>query len=163
MQRHGDVYWHGGREGAQRCAFCHVEPAFCDNCHKDQKPRDHTNLFRIKTHGLLAAVDRTRCQVCHETDFCVRCHENTAPRSHRAGWSGKRSRHCLNCHFPISREPSCATCHFQNPPHDTAPPQPPSHLPGLNCRLCHNSTGGGGAKPLMHPDPGINCELCHRR
>ena len=161
--RHGDVYMHGGRAGAQRCAFCHTEPSFCEDCHKDTPPQDHTNLFRLKTHGLLSAIDRDRCQACHQSDFCVRCHEETPPQSHGAGWSGTQSRHCIGCHFPISREPSCRVCHFNNPSHDTAPSQPPSHLPGLNCRLCHNSVGGGGAPPLAHPDNGISCELCHRR
>jgi hypothetical protein len=161
--RHGDTFRHGGREGAQRCAFCHFDPAFCEDCHREQEPQDHTNLFRLKTHGLVASIDRARCQACHQSDFCVTCHEETPPLSHTAGWSGTQSRHCLGCHFPISREPSCRTCHLSNPAHDTAPGQPPSHGPGLNCRLCHNSVGGGGAPPLVHPDNGIACELCHRR
>lgn len=162
--RHGEAFLHGGRAGAQRCAFCHQDPAFCDDCHREEQPTDHTNLFRTKTHGLVASIDRSRCQACHQTDFCVRCHEDTPPRSHRTpGWSGARSRHCVGCHFPISNEPSCRTCHLSNPSHSTAPGQPASHGPGLNCRLCHNSVGGGGAKPLRHPDTGVSCELCHRR
>ena len=111
---------------------------------------------------LLRAIDRTRCRVCHTTEFCIRCHESTPPRSHRGPWARGRNPHCMRCHFPISANPECVVCHRENPTHDTAPPQPSWHLPGMNCRNCHNAAGGGGARPLRHIDNGMPCQVCHQ-
>ena len=161
MERHGTFARAGDVSGHAQCAFCHHEPAFCEDCHKDMEPRDHTSLFRLRTHGLAAAIDRTRCRTCHETDFCVRCHESTPPRSHRGLWARGRSTHCIQCHFPIQREPQCAVCHKENPAHETAAPQPPGHNPASNCRACHLPPGLGGAPIVPHVDNGQACQLCH--
>jgi hypothetical protein len=161
-QRHGQIVRAAGGDLPAQCAFCHRDRSYCEKCHLDEKPRSHTALFRTRTHGVLASLDRRSCQTCHRTDFCRRCHEETAPRSHRAGWDTGRNTHCVQCHFPISSTPGCAACHRANPVHATAPPQPPGHIPGRNCRVCHNPIGGGGAPPLRHLDNGQNCESCHR-
>ncbi len=160
-KRHGVLARAGDMSGMARCTFCHDKPSFCEDCHKENPPRDHTDIFRTRTHGMMASLDRTRCMVCHQTDFCVRCHEDTAPRSHRGLWAHLRDTHCMQCHFPIQQEPECAVCHKQNPTHDTAPDQPPSHTPGLNCRACHTPVGVGGAPPLRHVDNGTPCQFCH--
>jgi hypothetical protein len=110
----------------------------------------------------MAAVDRTRCMVCHETDFCARCHSETAPRSHHGQWARGRNLHCIQCHLPITSNPDCRVCHRTNPTHDTALPRPPGHPPGLNCRICHNAVGGGGVPPLRHVDNGQACLSCHQ-
>ncbi len=162
LQRHGALARAADMSGMARCTFCHHEPAWCENCHRDTKPRDHTALFRTKTHGLQAAMDRTRCSTCHDPDFCVRCHEGTAPRSHRGLWARSQNTHCMQCHFPIQREPQCVVCHKESPAHDTAPPQPPGHNPASNCRSCHHPVGGGGSAPsIPHVDPGFACQHCH--
>ena len=160
--RHGKIVRATGRFLPASCQMCHINQTWCDRCHWDEPPRSHTNLFRTRTHGVMASIDRRTCATCHTTDFCVRCHEDTPPRSHRAGWGSRRNRHCVNCHFPIRRARGCGTCHKDNPTHDTAPPQPANHVPGRNCRVCHNAAGGGGAQPLRHVDNGMNCETCHR-
>ena len=44
-----------GVSGQARCEFCHHQPAFCEDCHRDMEPRDHTTLFRTRTHGMVAS------------------------------------------------------------------------------------------------------------
>jgi hypothetical protein len=163
MERHGELS-RRARPGEQgSCTFCHHDRSFCETCHLTDQPRSHTTLFRTRTHGVMAAIDRTSCYVCHNTDFCQRCHEDTPPRSHRGMWARGRNTHCVQCHFPVTWTQSCRVCHRDNPTHPTAPPQPPAtHTPGRNCRICHNAVGGGGAPPLRHLDNGQNCEFCHR-
>ena len=160
IRRHGVLARAGDMSGMTRCAFCHHEPAFCEDCHRDMEPRDHTALFRTRTHGMVASMDRDRCKVCHEGDFCVRCHESTPPRSHRGMWARGRNTHCIGCHYPI-QQTQCFLCHKDNPTHDTAPPLPNWHNPGMTCRGCHNAVGGGGAQPLRHIDNGQPCQSCH--
>ena len=163
-QRHGQMARSREQLVEGRCDLCHDRPTFCDACHRDvsQKPASHTNLWRIKTHGIMASIDRKQCMVCHQTDYCVRCHQETAPMSHRGGWVTGPQRHCVECHFPIGRkDQSCGVCHKQNPEHPTAPDQPPSHVPGMNCRACHSPPGLGGAPVTPHPDNGTSCERCH--
>jgi hypothetical protein len=106
--------------------------------------------------------------VCHQEDFCVRCHENTTPLSHAnlSLWVGVRSgrnirsRHCLNCHFPISMV-NCTVCHT-TPTHPSAIDSP--HPPFIgNCTQvgCH-PIGRVGEAPHPIP-PGIQCTVCHMR
>ncbi len=161
-ERHGQIVRNHGSMEAGRCDICHRDASYCDDCHQDEPPRDHTALFRIRTHGVHAAMDRQKCATCHMTDFCQRCHENTPPRSHRGVFATGRNTHCVQCHFPVTQTRSCRVCHFENPTHDTAPDQPPSHFPGMSCRNCHNAIGQGGARPLRHLDNGQVCESCHR-
>lgn len=156
IRRHGVMVRVQGVSGQARCEFCHHQPAFCEGCHSDMEPRDHTTLFRTRTHGRVAAIDRTRCMVCHQADFCIRCHEYTSPRSHRGQWARGRNTHCATCHLPLARK--CAVCHKGVPTHDTAPPMPPGHMPGSNCRACHFPGGPGG---MPHIDNGMSCEICH--
>jgi hypothetical protein len=161
-QRHGQLARSKKQYEEGRCGLCHDKPTFCEVCHRDEKPANHTNLWRIRTHGVMAAIDRSTCQVCHTTDYCVRCHDETAPSSHRAGWVTGPTIHCIVCHFPITRrDQNCVVCHKENPTHDTATDLPPSHNPAMNCRLCHNTTGAGGAPRIPHPDNGTQCTICH--
>ena len=95
------------------------EPTFCEDCHRDQEPRDHTALFRTRTHGIVASIDRARCETCHQPDFCIRCHSEVSPRSHRGMWARGRNTHCIACHIPVASEPRCYTCH-KSAPHETA-------------------------------------------
>ena len=162
VRRHGAFTRAQDVSTTAKCEFCHHNPAFCEDCHRVTEPRDHTTLFRTRTHGVVVAMDRTRCTICHQTDFCVRCHEETAPRSHRGMWARTRNTHCITCHFPITSNPNCRVCHRTNPTHDSAPSIPAIHPPGLNCRICHNVAGGGGAPPLRHIDNGQPCQSCHQ-
>lgn len=161
-QRHGELARSKAEMRDGQCTLCHTDANWCERCHDVEAPQDHTHLFRIRAHGAMATLDRRRCEVCHDTDYCVRCHEETAPMSHRGLWARGPSTHCANCHFPISREESCRVCHQDEPEHETAPDQPASHVPGMNCRLCHNPVGQFGAPPLRHIDNGSQCERCHK-
>jgi hypothetical protein len=103
----------------QACTLCHKENT-CVSCHQTQKPRDHTALWRVRSHGSAAAWDSTRCKTCHETNQCISCHQSEAPRNHRGAWQAThglvaRSRgdaSCLTCHRPAS----CVSCHAGGSP-----------------------------------------------
>jgi hypothetical protein len=120
-----------GSPGAA-CLICH-ERTDCIGCHATTLPKDHTNHWRTRGHGLMVAGNRERCMTCHRQDFCIRCHSETAPRSHTAGW---RSRHCTFCHFGSGSSISgnCTVCHKQR--QHVAAPHPVT--PGLDCTLCHH-------------------------
>ena len=154
--RHGLVARAGSEATADDCAMCHTQSS-CDDCHSEERPRSHTGLFRLRTHGILAATDRDSCVACHRNDSCESCHEETEPLGHTGAFSGTLSTHCLGCHFPLSSEAGCVACHKGTPSHDLATPQPADHVPGMNCLQCH----GNGA-PLPHVDKGDNCNFCHQ-
>lgn len=99
-----------GRPGTG-CLVCH-ERTDCVACHATVMPRDHTNTWRVRTHGLMAEGNRQRCLTCHREDYCIRCHSETAPRSHTASWL---RRHCAECHFGPGRALTgvCTVCHKQ--------------------------------------------------
>ncbi len=139
---------------AETCSMCHTESS-CAECHLLEPPRGHTNLFRIRAHGVPASMDRQSCSTCHRPDFCDRCHAQTLPINHTGSWGGTRSRHCFGCHLPVQAE-GCFVCHKGTPSHLLAPPMPSSHNPGMNCRQCHGFT-----VPLLHADNGTACILCH--
>lgn len=145
------------RERSQdRCELCHQDATGCNACHQQTPPQDHSQTFRLQTHGLMASIDRTRCHVCHTQDSCQQCHETTLPRSHRAGFGASQQRHCTGCHLPLA-DTSCNVCHRDTPSHDLATPLPGDHNPGMFCRTCH----GNGVR-LPHPDGGHVCTACHR-
>jgi hypothetical protein len=160
-QRHGLFTRTATDRRERHCDDCHRQPQWCEKCHRDEAPANHTNLFRLKTHGVLAAMDRASCQVCHTTDYCQRCHLDTPPRSHRGMFAHGKSTHCLDCHFPIRQEENCHVCHREEPRHETAPDMPPWHEASFVCRNCHNEIGQGGAPPLRHVDNGMSCLFCH--
>jgi len=156
IQKHGSEFYYN----QDYCKRCHNDLNWCTNCHQDQKPKNHNNSWRRKTHGFAASWERKKCSVCHQEDFCDRCHTNTKPLSHTASWGGAntRNRHCTNCHFPLSMV-SCTACH-QNPTHSSAIDSPHPPFVG-NCTQsgCH-PIGRAGEPP--HPKPmGIACTTCH--
>lgn len=134
LEFHGKAVGAGGFSAAQpgeECLTCHGRQD-CAACHSMILPRDHTNFWRTRSHGLMAAGNRERCRTCHQQDYCVRCHSETAPRTHTATW---RKRHCTWCHFGsgASSADNCRVCH-QQAPHTSAP-----HVvgPTIDCSLCH--------------------------
>ncbi|MCA9320780.1 MAG: hypothetical protein KDB18_12370 [Salinibacterium sp.] len=159
-QAHGHRAVHGTLDDLpQDCAWCHQE-SDCDDCHRAEAPRDHTNAWRLAGHGTMASMDRERCEVCHTTDSCSECHEQAVPRSHRAVFGEPFNRHCNSCHLPVGSGlgQGCAVCHNDAPSHAMAPPRPgnPIHqtMNANACRECHT--------PLEHPDNGQSCLLCHQ-
>ena len=150
---HGDQVQVWGMDGEGRCDLCHKQRD-CDACHRSEPPRDHTNTWRERSHGLLMPLERERCETCHRADFCVRCHKETSPRSHRAGWDDPRNRHCMSCHFPLSSN-TCSVCHPSTPGHlAVGLPADANHKPGADCRHCHQI--------IKHADKGDPCIACHR-
>ena len=146
----------GGSEGAATdCMLCHSEST-CNTCHQVEMPANHNNLWRLKTHGTIAGMDRQTCLTCHRSDFCERCHEETLPLSHKGMWGAPLDQHCLSCHFPL-RSNACSVCHKGTPSHKEATPLPANHNPGMNCPQCH-----GTVAPLPHVNKGDACIMCHK-
>ncbi len=160
-ERHGEASRRDHSGTARACVLCHTQEGWCDRCHLAQPPKSHTQTFCRRTHGLIAAIDRTSCQTCHQTDFCARCHEQTAPRSHRGSWARRTNTHCTQCHFPVRSEPSCGACHFSEPTHSTASPKPAWHNNAMNCRGCHIPPTAAGAQAVPHFDNQMDCNFCH--
>ena len=154
LRRHGQVVCNRGDATSDDCSMCHTE-ASCVSCHLEVPPANHTNHWRMKGHGVTAALDRQSCATCHTEESCASCHAEVQPMSHTAGWGAPRDRHCLSCHIPLQGE-SCFVCHQGTPSHALATPKPPDHTPAMNCRMCH-----GVGQPLPHVDNGDNCNLCH--
>ena len=153
--RHAEgVRFDAGRGRPKRCGTCHAED-FCVACHQAEPPSTHNTFFRLKGHGIDAAVNRERCGTCHAQDFCERCHRAMQPTTHVGGWARGPYRHCLSCHFPLDVETTrCAVCHTGADHKSFAPPYPRDGNHGGNCTMaCHT-------KP--HPDPGPGCKECHK-
>jgi hypothetical protein len=156
---HGKFIQRYGFKPQTNCTLCHTESQ-CTTCHQQEKPKDHNEFWRLKSHGLAVGLDRSQCYTCHRgPDFCQRCHAQTQPLDHSAAWGAPSNRHCLNCHFPLTSAGAerCAVCHTGTPSHSSAPNQPANalHVTGANCRSCHS--------PLRHPDNGMSCTVCHAR
>lgn len=142
------------------CAMCHETKNRCDDCHSVNAPRNHSNSFKNRTHGMIASWDRNSCATCHEESTCMKCHNEKAPVSHRrANWSGARNTHCVNCHYPPERN-GCAVCH-ENIEHLDAKTSP--HAFGIyppNCSRCHP-----GGLPSQAPhvlNSTVHCTVCHQ-
>lgn len=155
MKVHGLIAQGGAGTTAEQCNLCHTESS-CTTCHQLVPPQDHTEFWRRRGHGFLAAMDRSRCQTCHQPSYCNQCHAESTPISHTGSWGGSRSTHCLSCHLPV-QQTSCFTCHRATPSHLLAAPKPPDHSAAMNCRMCH-----GFDAPLPHVDNGADCNACHR-
>ena len=151
---HGQVVRARSEDTVDRCAMCHTESS-CTTCHQTEPPRDHTGFWRRRGHSFVAALERDRCAACHEEDSCNRCHAEALPLTHTGSFGGVQSNHCFSCHFPLRAE-GCFTCHKETPSHLLAPPKPPNHFPGMDCRQCHGLTA-----PLPHADNGTDCNFCH--
>jgi len=138
-------------EASKRCAYCHRED-FCTSCHQVEKPKSHTQFFRLRGHGIDASLHRERCLTCHREDVCERCHESTRPQGHGGSWAGAPYRHCSSCHLPLSMT-RCTVCH-KRADHEIAPLYPRDANHTGNCTMaCHTR---------QHPDPGTGCKTCHK-
>jgi len=105
-----DISGHG-----TQCALCH-DNAACVACHRTERPRNHTGLWRVRMHGTAAQWDRDRCKTCHETGTCIACHRRTPPINHRGNWVSNHGRvagfeeRCTVCH----NAGWCTDCHRGN-------------------------------------------------
>jgi Cytochrome c3 len=107
--------WGSKVHDLEQCSTCHKKSE-CVTCHRSNKPKSHTGLWRMRTHGTSAAFDRDRCKTCHETGSCVFCHRTTSPLNHRGPWTtthgltaaSRGSERCNVCH---STAVFCTPCH----------------------------------------------------
>jgi hypothetical protein len=116
LRSHADLPMNDRDPGVEKrsCARCHATPV-CTNCHRNSRPKSHTGLWRVKTHGLEAGFDPARCRTCHVTGSCMQCHRNTPPLTHRGAWRTLHgfaaatldNQSCFVCH----RRADCAVCH----------------------------------------------------
>ena len=96
------------------CSTCHKSGS-CQACHMEERPRSHTGLWRIRTHGTAASWNRDSCRTCHETGACDSCHRTSSPLNHMGAWSklhgltarSKADTSCTTCH----ERGYCAACH----------------------------------------------------
>jgi len=156
-----------------RCGICH-QKNYCQECHLEKEPQNHTFLWKKKAHGRLAMIDRSSCRTCHRTDFCVACHSQTRPISHRGGYGNPPNTHCQSCHLPLSTS-GCAVCHKTLESHFSALPGDHvgnyaithcvrCHFPvsATACVVCHReATHETAPDALWHPDNWRNCRVCH--
>jgi hypothetical protein len=152
------IHGHEAQFDPAYCAMCHDTVASCDDCHRREKPKNHTVAWRRKPHGLRAIIDQQNCSVCHEEDSCVKCHQKTEPRSHRAGFSGGLNRHCVSCHYP-PQESSCTVCH-EEIEHRSSGRSP--HTFGIfpaDCAECH--PGGLPHRAPHLTNNTVGCRVCH--
>ena len=106
--------WRVFERHGRDCSTCHEANA-CQTCHQEQRPRSHSGLWRLRTHGTAASWNRDSCRTCHETGACVACHRNTAPMNHIGAWSKlhgftartRSDSSCTTCHSGGE----CASCH----------------------------------------------------
>lgn len=154
-RRHGDAVGEDGQE--DQCGLCH-QTSTCEACHRAEAPDSHNTLWRGRGHSVAAGFDRQSCRTCHQVDFCDGCHQSAAPSNHIAGWGSPGDRHCLGCHVEPGGDEGCGVCHRGALSHRaSAPPRPPSHDGGMDCRRCH-----GSRQTLPHLDDGVPCLACHR-
>ena len=115
LTRHGaESRWRVFDQHGRDCALCHRSDA-CLTCHKTNRPKSHTALWRMRTHGIQAGWDRDSCKTCHNAGTCIRCHRTVAPQNHKGAWRAthglaaqvKTNEHCTTCHS-LSW---CSACH----------------------------------------------------
>jgi hypothetical protein len=114
-RKHGEESrWRQFGQHGQDCSLCHRADG-CQTCHKSARPRNHTGLWRTRTHGVAAGWDRDACKTCHETGACIRCHQTSQPLNHKGAWrsthglaaQSRSNEHCTTCH----QLSWCAACH----------------------------------------------------
>ena len=162
----------------KKCAFCHEDKSFCQDCHLSDPPPSHTLFFLNRGHGAVARTDREMCQACHEQDACQECHNpetGVRPASHLPGFARPPYLHCVQCHFPAGEVNGCNACHTPDrisEKHQMAADELLSDssrqfVDGLisgGQRDCMNSCHLFNTKPPTHPLGTLNnadCLRCH--
>jgi hypothetical protein len=114
--RHGkESRWRVFEEHGKECGLCHSNDS-CETCHKTRRPKDHTGLWRMRTHGRAAGWDRDRCKTCHEPGLCTQCHATTSPINHTASWEkthglATRTAGTESCNVCHTYTNPCISCH----------------------------------------------------
>ncbi len=94
------------------CVYCHTNrQAFCENCHRTQKPRDHVFGWKIGSHGMEAGHNRRLCSTCHDAGYCIDCHTQQKPVSHKRGDWMSYSRENGHAEAAMRNFRSCNVCH----------------------------------------------------
>ncbi len=161
----GWTVMHGNRSRVEPflCWRCH-EQHYCDQCHGAAPPGDHTSVFKLRGHGLIAVSNPNRCRTCHTQDFCIGCHTSVQPKYHTRTFKTARPyTHCGMCHIPLDEGNRCRACHFVLK-HDRAraeaPPAPPFVNRSQPCLQCH-PVALVPIKHLYNTVPDTQCTQCH--
>jgi len=167
---HASSVWNGILHGKSSqiepfmCSRCHSK-SDCEQCHKVVSPKDHTSVFKLRGHGMLAVSNPNRCDTCHKQDFCIRCHSTVQPKNHTTVFKTSRPyTHCGMCHFPLEEGNRCRTCHFvlkHTQAIATARPLPIFVNRSLPCFPCH-PVNLVPVKHLYNTIPDIQCSQCHK-
>jgi hypothetical protein len=67
-----------GRRDEQACRECHLDLAFCTNCHfrRDVAGANSRHPLGYRTlHGIEARMSALSCGRCHNAQYCTECHE----------------------------------------------------------------------------------------
>lgn len=129
-QLHGRAIGFMTKESADRCETCHTQE-WCLRCHRQEKPRNHTNYWRDRGHTIAVDLERQSCKTCHQPDFCIRCHRTSAPDLERVGPHRTT--------YGALTEQQCIRCHFRTGPANTSR-VPPHRTSGfVHCLQCHRT------------------------
>lgn len=103
------------------CSYCHRDPNFCIDCHKDNNVAEsaisggiHPEGFRMN-HAMDARRNITTCQTCHqEGELCLDCHATSdlgglGLSPHRPGWKNHMKDSNAIQH---ENKSSCEKCHI---------------------------------------------------
>lgn len=94
------------------CYCCHPNrQAFCEKCHKTEKPKDHNFGWKTTGHGVEATHDRRLCANCHTAGYCTDCHKRQEPVSHKRGDWMSYQRKNGHAEAAYRNFRSCNVCH----------------------------------------------------
>jgi len=129
------------------------------NISQDQKPADHTEVFRTRTHGLRSQEPTAKCYACHTSQKCNECHETEPPPSHTLRFD--RSTHGRAATL---RRESCTACHQADMCQACHEIAPPGHTLAFRRDGAHGRSAKTNTRACFTCHAfGEDCARCHNR